>query len=73
MAKLIKSKDSFLYALDNLLEDVDWGFLYSYAIESLNNEDTEVNQSFPLMQKQRAELLSKLAERKLDPIDRFQK
>ncbi len=73
MERLIQSKDPYQYALENLKEDADWGFLYSYAIESLSREEHEASRSFPHMSALRAEMMSKLAESKLDPIDRFQK
>jgi len=73
MDRLVQSKDPYQYDLENLREDPDWGFLYSYAIESLYREDIEASRSFPRIHAQRQEILSKLDDSKLDPIDRFQK
>jgi hypothetical protein len=73
MAKLIQSKEPFQYAIENMRDDGDWGFLFSYAIEPISMDEYEWSKSFPNIQLSRAEQLSKIGESKLDPIDRFQK
>lgn len=59
MERLVQTKAPYQYALENLRDDPDWGFLYSFTIETLGEEDYEANKSFAQLQKQRAKLLER--------------
>eukprot|EP00831_Metopus_contortus_P028331 TRINITY_DN23572_c0_g1_i1.p1 TRINITY_DN23572_c0_g1~~TRINITY_DN23572_c0_g1_i1.p1 ORF type:complete len:117 (-),score=18.80 TRINITY_DN23572_c0_g1_i1:116-466(-) len=72
MAKLIQNKESFQYDVENLKEDSNWGFQYSFFIQPLNQEASSSGRSFKNMNAQRSEALKMIGESKLDPIDRFE-
>jgi len=73
MEKLIQTKAPYQYAIENLRDDPDWGFLYSYTIETIGEEDFEANKSFIQLQKQRAKLLESVETDELDIADPFQR
>lgn len=73
MARLIHDRDPFLYGLENLLEDDDWGFLFSYSIKPPSDDEKELEKHFPEMYKEMKKAFSKSSKGKLDHIDRFEK
>lgn len=58
MAKLIQNKDPFLYSLDNLLEDDDWGYVFSYSFQAPENDEDDEDRGFPQMKKERRQAFS---------------
>ena len=73
MANFVHCRDPYLYSWENLLDDTDWAFLFSYSYQpplaELNPDENE----FPQMRKDRAKVLAKIKESKLETIERFEK
>ncbi len=63
-------REPLVYALDNLLNDDDWAFLFSYSVEPPDADEGEERKACPRMRK---EAQAGMVNDKLARIDRFEK
>ena len=73
MAKLIHNRDHFVYSLENLLDDNDWGYMFSYSFQQPGQDEEANEKEFPQIKKERDLLFSNLDNNKNEAIDRLNK
>ncbi len=73
MAKLIHNKDPFMYSLNSLLEDDDWGYLFSYSFQAPGNDEEADDKDFPEIKKERRHTFSKALSNSPELVESFHK
>jgi hypothetical protein len=73
MAKLLKSNEPFVYALQNVLDNDRWGYLFSHLIVPPDSDEHSNAGSFPQLEQERRALFAKLSHAKLPPLQGFDK
>ena len=62
MAKLTQSKDPLLYSIDSLIEDDDWGYMFSYSFQSPEKDDESENKGFDTLHKEMQKIRKSAAD-----------